>query len=79
MAGGATGRASRRYASFDENAADYKQTTLTAFQQVEDNLAALRILQQEAEQQRLRPRPRRERRRSSITAMWGASTHTCRW
>jgi NodT family efflux transporter outer membrane factor (OMF) lipoprotein len=39
------------YASFDENSADYKQTTLTAFQQVEDNLAALRILQQEADQQ----------------------------
>jgi NodT family efflux transporter outer membrane factor (OMF) lipoprotein len=41
------------YAIFDENSATYKQTTLTAFQQVEDNLAALRILQQEAEQQRL--------------------------
>jgi len=40
------------YASFDENSANYKQTTLTAFQQVEDNLAALRILQQEADQQR---------------------------
>jgi NodT family efflux transporter outer membrane factor (OMF) lipoprotein len=40
------------YASFDEFSADYKQTTLTAFQQVEDNLAALRILSAEAEQQR---------------------------
>ena len=40
------------YASFDETSATYKQTTLTAFQQVEDNLAALRILQQEADQQR---------------------------
>ena len=40
------------YAFFDENSASYKQTTLTAFQQVEDNLAALRILQQEADQQR---------------------------
>jgi NodT family efflux transporter outer membrane factor (OMF) lipoprotein len=40
------------YALFDENSANYKQTTLTAFQQVEDNLAALRILQQEADQQR---------------------------
>ena len=40
------------YAFFDENSANYKQTTLTAFQQVEDNLAALRILQQEADQQR---------------------------
>jgi NodT family efflux transporter outer membrane factor (OMF) lipoprotein len=40
------------YAFFDENSANYKQTTLTAFQQVEDNLAALRVLQSEAEQQR---------------------------
>jgi len=40
------------YAAFDEDSASYKQTTLTAFQQVEDNLAALRILQQEADQQR---------------------------
>ena len=32
--------------------AAYRQTTLSAFQQVEDNLAALRILEQEAQQQR---------------------------
>jgi NodT family efflux transporter outer membrane factor (OMF) lipoprotein len=39
------------YAGFDEAAANYRQTSLTAFQQVEDNLAALRILSQEAVQQ----------------------------
>ena len=39
-------------AVYDETVAAYRQTTLTAFQQVEDNLAALRILEQEAEQQR---------------------------
>lgn len=35
-------------ASYDAAAAAYKQTVLTAFQEVEDNLAALRILEQEA-------------------------------
>jgi NodT family efflux transporter outer membrane factor (OMF) lipoprotein len=38
-------------ASYDETVANYRQTTLTAFQQVEDNLIALRVLQQEAESQ----------------------------
>ena len=38
-------------ASYDETVADYRQTTLTAFQQVEDNLVALRVLNQEAEHQ----------------------------
>jgi NodT family efflux transporter outer membrane factor (OMF) lipoprotein len=35
-------------ASYDSTVATYRQTVLTAFQQVEDNLAALRILEQEA-------------------------------
>jgi NodT family efflux transporter outer membrane factor (OMF) lipoprotein len=39
-------------ANYDAMVADYRQTTLTAFQQVEDNLAALRILEQEVRQQR---------------------------
>jgi NodT family efflux transporter outer membrane factor (OMF) lipoprotein len=38
-------------ANYDATVAAYRQTALTAFQQVEDNLAALRILEQEAQQQ----------------------------
>jgi NodT family efflux transporter outer membrane factor (OMF) lipoprotein len=38
-------------AAYDLTVATYRQTTLSAFQQVEDNLAALRILEQEATQQ----------------------------
>jgi NodT family efflux transporter outer membrane factor (OMF) lipoprotein len=34
-------------AAYDGTAASYRQTVLTAFQEVEDNLAALRILEQE--------------------------------
>jgi NodT family efflux transporter outer membrane factor (OMF) lipoprotein len=39
-------------ANYDATVAGYRETTLTAFQQVEDNLAALRILEQEAQQQK---------------------------
>ncbi|HVH92468.1 MAG TPA: TolC family protein, partial [Candidatus Acidoferrum sp.] len=35
-------------AAYDSSVATYRQTVLTAFQGVEDNLAALRILEQEA-------------------------------
>ena len=38
-------------AQYDGTVANYRQTVLTAFQQVEDNLAALRILETEAQQQ----------------------------
>ena len=38
-------------AAYDESVANYRQTVLTAFQEVEDNLAALRILNDEAEAQ----------------------------
>jgi NodT family efflux transporter outer membrane factor (OMF) lipoprotein len=36
-------------ASYDQSVDNYRQTVLTAFQEVEDNLLALRILEQEAE------------------------------
>jgi NodT family efflux transporter outer membrane factor (OMF) lipoprotein len=38
-------------AAYDQTVATYRQTVLTGFQQVEDNLAALRILEQEAQTQ----------------------------
>jgi NodT family efflux transporter outer membrane factor (OMF) lipoprotein len=38
-------------ASYDETVANYRQATLSAFQQVEDNLVALRVLTQEADHQ----------------------------
>jgi NodT family efflux transporter outer membrane factor (OMF) lipoprotein len=38
-------------ANYDATIAIYRQTSLTAFQEVEDNLAALRILENEARQQ----------------------------
>jgi NodT family efflux transporter outer membrane factor (OMF) lipoprotein len=37
---------------YDATVATYRQSVLTAFQQVEDNLAALRVLETEAQQQR---------------------------
>ena len=38
-------------ANYDAAVANYRQTSLTAFQEVEDNIAALRILENEAKQQ----------------------------
>jgi outer membrane protein TolC len=38
-------------AQYDGTVASYRQTVLTAFQEVEDNLAALRILSTEIQQQ----------------------------
>ncbi|MGB6691162.1 MAG: TolC family protein [Terracidiphilus sp.] len=47
---GATSEAAE--ANYDGTVATYRQTTLNAFQEIEDNLAALRILETEAKQQR---------------------------
>ena len=38
-------------AAYDANVANYRQTSLTAFQEVEDNLSSLRILEQESAKQ----------------------------
>ncbi len=38
-------------AQYDQTVANYRNTVLTAFQQVEDNLSALRILSQEIQEQ----------------------------
>jgi NodT family efflux transporter outer membrane factor (OMF) lipoprotein len=38
-------------AAFDQSVANYRQTVLVGFQEVEDNLSALRVLQQEAQTQ----------------------------
>jgi NodT family efflux transporter outer membrane factor (OMF) lipoprotein len=47
-AGARSAQVEQARAVFDQDVANYRQTVLTAFQQVEDQLAALRILAQEA-------------------------------
>jgi NodT family efflux transporter outer membrane factor (OMF) lipoprotein len=50
-AGARSAQVKEAQALYDEDVATYRQTVLTAFQQVEDNLAALRILADELKQQ----------------------------
>ena len=52
-AGGRKAATEQVIASYDATAAAYRQTVLGAFQDVEDNLAALRILEREQAQQKL--------------------------
>ena len=52
-AGGRKAVSEQALAAYDGTAAAYRQTVLTAFQEVEDNLSALRILEQESQQQQL--------------------------
>jgi NodT family efflux transporter outer membrane factor (OMF) lipoprotein len=47
-AGKRTAQVAQAQAGYDATAAAYRQSILTAFQQVEDNLSALRVLEQEA-------------------------------
>jgi outer membrane protein TolC len=57
-------------ANYDGTVTSYRQTTLTAFQEVEDNLAALRILENEAQQQREGTTSPRNHRSSSRIGTW---------
>jgi NodT family efflux transporter outer membrane factor (OMF) lipoprotein len=60
-------------AFFDQSIANYRQTVLTAFQQVEDQLAALRILAQQAEVEATAVKSAREAERI-INNQWLAGT-----
>jgi len=51
-AGRRRGVSEQAIAGFDQAAANYRQAVLTSYQQVEDNLVALRVLSDEATQQR---------------------------
>ncbi len=46
------GISEQAYALYDRNTANYRETVLTAYQQVEDNLVALRVLSDEQQHQR---------------------------
>jgi outer membrane protein TolC len=60
-------------AFFDQSIANYRQTVLTAFQQVEDQLAASRILAQQAEVEAAAVKSAREAERI-INNQWLAGT-----
>jgi NodT family efflux transporter outer membrane factor (OMF) lipoprotein len=60
-------------AFFDQTIANYRQTVLTAFQQVEDQLAALRILANQAEAESAAVKSAREAERI-ISNQWLAGT-----
>jgi NodT family efflux transporter outer membrane factor (OMF) lipoprotein len=51
-AGARSSQKEQAIALYDKSVATYRQTVLTAFQEVEDNLASLRILEEEASVQR---------------------------
>ena len=53
-------------ATYDENVASYRQTVLTAFQQVEDQLASLRILERQAVAEDATVRDAREAERLTL-------------
>jgi NodT family efflux transporter outer membrane factor (OMF) lipoprotein len=58
-------------ANYDALVADYRQSVLTAFQQVEDNLASLRVLENEAGRQRRAVESARESEQLSLNRYTG--------
>ena len=58
-------------ANYDALVADYRQSVLTAFQQVEDNLASLRILEDEAQRQQRAVESARESEELSLNRYKG--------
>ena len=62
-AGRRRGISEQALAGYDQTAANYRQTVLTAYQQVEDNLVALRVLAQEQQQQQQATAAAQESRR----------------
>ena len=75
-AGLRSARVQEAVAVFDQDLADYRQTVLTAFQQVEDQLAALRILADEATVRIPRSSRRARRCGCSTTNTWRAPSPT---
>jgi len=61
----------KRRANYDAAVAYHRQTSLTTFQEVEDNVAALRLLENEAKQQP-------EAVASAKYSRWVVSTRTSR-
>lgn len=65
-AGGRTAAVDQARAFYDQNVASYRQTVLTAFQQVEDALSTLRILEEQAAAQEIALRSAREAERLAL-------------
>ena len=75
---GADARLPNPRANYDATVATYRQTSLTAFQEVEDNLAALRILENEAHNRNRPSRHPRIRRNFLRIVIAVALTPTCK-
>ena len=66
-------------AAYDRAVANYRQTVLTAFQQVEDELVALRILEQQYEVQDQTVKSANEAVRLTLNEYKAGTSRTPRW